>query len=198
MRSMMRNFNIKFPLLVLVLLPGLAYAHVGVEHVSGWLAGIQHPFSGLDHLCAMVAVGLWARQTGGRTLWALPLTFVSVMALGGVLGMMAISLPFIEGGILLSLLILGFLVAFSIQLPLIASAAIVGMFALFHGYAHGAEMPHSISGLVYALGFMLATLILHVMGIAAASGLVKIGRPQWLRLTGALITMFGGTLYFVG
>ncbi|MDP1658851.1 MAG: HupE/UreJ family protein [Methylotenera sp.] len=198
MWPMMRAFKFTPLLLILVLLLGLAYAHVGAEHTSGWMAGMQHPFSGLDHLCAMVAAGLWARQLGGRAVWFVPCTFVLVMALAGLLGMVSIPLPFIEGGILLSLLVLGFLVALAIQLPLIVSAAIVGIFALFHGYAHGVEMPHSISGLVYALGFMFATAILHLMGIAAAAWFAKIGHPQWLRLSGAFITLFGGTLYFVG
>lgn len=96
-----------------------------------------------------------------------------------------------------SLLILGFLVVLTVQLPLNFSAAIIGIFALFHGYAHDAEMPHSISGFAYAIGFMLATAILHIAGIVVATVFTKTDRPQWLRLTGAVIALFGGTLYFV-
>jgi urease accessory protein len=181
--------------LILSFLPSLAHAHIGVGVASGWAHGVLHPFLGLDHLCAMLAVGLWARQMGGRALWAIPLNFVSVMALGGLLGMSAMSLPFIESGIFFSLIALGFLVAVAIELPLSVSAFIVGVFALFHGYAHAAEMPQSASGLFYALGFMLSTAMLHVAGILMATGLAKIGRPQWLRLMGACIAMFGGALY---
>jgi urease accessory protein len=170
---------------------------VGVGTVNGWGHGMLHPFIGLDHLCAMLAVGLWAKQMGGRAVWSIPLTFVSVMALGGLLGMTAMTLPFIEGGILLSLLVLGFLVAAAIKLPLLVSASIVAIFALFHGYAHGAEMPQNASGLVYALGFMLSTALLHMAGIAMATVLAKTGRPQWSRLIGACIAMLGGAIYLV-
>ncbi|MDD4947691.1 MAG: HupE/UreJ family protein, partial [Gallionella sp.] len=107
-------------------------------------------------------------------------------------------LPFVEGGILMSLLVLGVLVAAAVRLPLAASVALVGLFALFHGHAHGAEMPHDASGLRYALGFMLSTAALHLAGIAIASALGHIGRPQWLRLIGASVAAFGGALFFIG
>jgi urease accessory protein len=190
-------FKTVLSVLILVFLPSLAHAHIGDGVASGWSHGVLHPFLGLDHLCAMLAVGLWARQMGGRALWVIPLTFVSVMALGGLFGMTETSLHFVEGGIFFSLIALGFLVAVAIQLPLSASACIVGMFALFHGYAHVTELPKSASGLSYVLGFMLSTALLHIVGIAMATGLAKIGRLQWLRLIGACIAMFGGTLYFV-
>jgi urease accessory protein len=190
-------FKTVLSVLILSFLPSLVHAHVGVGAASGWVHGMLHPFLGLDHLCAMLAVGLWAKQMGGRATWSIPLTFVSVMALGGLLGLTAMPLPFIEGGILLSLLALGFLVAAAIQLPLLVSASIVAVFALFHGYAHGAEMPQSASGLGYALGFMLSTAMLHFAGIAMATGFARIGRPQWSRLIGACIAMLGGALYLV-
>ena len=186
-----------FSLLLLIFVPIPAYAHVGIGAASGWSHGLFHPFLGLDHLCAMLAVGLWAGQMGGRAVWLAPLTFVSVMALGGVLGVAAIPLPFIEGGILMSLLVLGVLIAAAIRLPLLVSLATVGLFALFHGYAHGAEMPHSASGLTYALGFMLSTAALHLTGIGMANWLGRTGRAQWLRLAGATIALFGGALYLV-
>ncbi len=187
-----------FVLITALLAPGLAFAHVGIGEASGWAHGVFHPFMGLDHLCAMIAVGLWATQLGGRALWLTPLTFVCVMALGGLLGMAAIPLPFVEGGILMSLLVLGVLIAAAIRLPLIACLALVGLFALFHGYAHGAEMPHSASGLGYATGFVLATAALHLTGIGMATMFAKTGRAQWLRLAGASIALFGGALFFVG
>jgi len=190
-------FKIVLSVLILIFLPSLAHAHIGEGIASGWGHGVLHPFLGLDHLCAMLAVGLWARQMGGRALWAIPLTFVSVMALGGLLGMSAMPLPFIEGGIFFSLFALGFLVAVAIQLPLSVGVGIVAVFALFHGYAHVAEMPESASGLGYALGFMLSTALLHFAGIAMATGLANINRSQWLRLIGACISMLGGALYLV-
>jgi urease accessory protein len=191
-------FKAVFLLLILTLLPNLAFAHIGVGEASGWTHGMLHPFLGLDHLCAMFAVGLWAKQLGNHAVWCVPLTFVFVMAFGGVLGIAAIPLPFIEAGILLSLLVLGLLVATAIQLPLFVCVVIVAIFALFHGYAHGVEMPQSMSGLTYALGFMFSTTVLHATGIAIATGLAKVGRPQWLRLIGGLIAMLGGALYLVG
>ncbi len=190
-------FKTVLSVLILSFLPSLAHAHIGVGVTSGWAHGVLHPFLGLDHLCAMLAVGLWARQMGGRALWTIPLTFVTVMALGGLLGMTEMSLPFIEGGIFFSLIALGLLVAVAIQLPLSVSAGIIGVFALFHGYAHVTELSKNTSGLSYASGFMLSTALLHVAGIAMATGLAKIDRLQWLRLIGACIAVFGGTLYFV-
>ncbi len=183
---------------LLILVPNFAFAHTGIGQAAGWAHGMLHPFTGLDHLCAMIAVGLWAQQLGGRAVWLVPLTFVSVMASGGLLGMNAIELPFIEGGILASMLVLGVLIAAAIRLPLIASLTLVGFFALFHGYAHGAEMPRGASGLSYALSFMLSTAALHLTGIGMATLLAKTGRVQWLRLAGASIVLTGGALCFAG
>ena len=123
------------------LVPSLAHAHVGVGETSGFAHGFGHPLSGLDHICAMVAVGLWAAQMGGRAIWAVPLTFVTVMAFGGLLGMMHVDVPFIETGIVVSVLTLGVFIAAAVRLPLIASIIVVGLFAICHGHAHGAEMP---------------------------------------------------------
>ncbi|MDP1594334.1 MAG: HupE/UreJ family protein [Gallionella sp.] len=179
--------------------PNIAHAHVGTGEAVGWAHGMLHPFIGLDHLCAMVAVGMWAAQTGGRALWSAPLTFLGVLALGGLLGMAALPPVVeggIEGGILASLLVLGVLIAAAVRLPLAASLALVGLFALFHGYAHGGEMPHSTSGLSYALGFMLSTAALHGVGIGMATLLAKTGRLHYLRLAG--VALFGGALLFVG
>ena len=175
--------------------PSLAHAHAGAGEASGWMHGLLHPFSGLDHVCAMLAVGLWAAQMGGRAVWRVPLTFVSVMALGGLLGMMDIPVPFVEAGIVMSLLVLGVLIAAAVRLPLLASTAIVGVFALFHGYAHGAEMPQSASGLGYALGFMLATASLHGMGIVPALLVNNMGRAKLVRYAGALVAFCGGYIW---
>src|SRR5262249_40499247 len=153
------------PLLLIAAFPSLAHAHVGVGPASGLLNGLAHPTTGLDHICAMITVGLWAAQRGGRAIWMIPLAFVTVMAVGGALGMVAISPPFVEQGIVAWLLVLGLLVAAAVRLPLAASVILVGLFALFHGHAHGAEMPDTAAGLAYGLGFILATACLHTIGV---------------------------------
>ncbi|OGS80830.1 MAG: urease accessory protein [Gallionellales bacterium GWA2_55_18] len=174
-----------------LLLPSFAYAHVGAGEASGFMHGLAHPIGGLDHICAMLAVGLWATQMGGRSLWAVPLTFVGVMALGGALGTPGIGLPFVEQGIVLSVLLLGVLIAASVRLPLWLSSGMVGTFALWHGYAHGAEMPELASGIGYTLGFMLATALLHAAGIAFGLGMQRISRERLVQAAGAGIALCG-------
>lgn len=174
---------------VLMLLPSFAYAHVGVGEASGFLHGLAHPLGGLDHVCAMLAVGLWAAQMGGRSLLALPLTFVGAMALGGALPMLGVGLPFVGQGILLSVLLTGILIAAQVRLSLILSASLVGLFALWHGYAHGAEMPPSASGIGYAMGFMVATATLHLSAIAFGLGMRQ--RERVIRFAGAGIAFCG-------
>ncbi len=174
-----------------LLLPSFAYAHAGAGEASGFLHGFTHPAGGLDHVCAMLAVGLWAAQMGGRSVWAVPLTFVGVMALGGALPMLGISLPLVEQGIVLSVLLLGVLIAASIRLPLWLSGSMVGLFALWHGHAHGAEMPELVSGVGYALGFMLATASLHVAGIVFGLGMQRLSRERLTQAAGAGIALCG-------
>src|SRR5690349_2454575 len=142
-----------FTAIAVVLGPSSAFAHSGVSPAHDLLHGLEHPLTGLDHILAMFAVGLWAAGRGGGAIWLVPLTFVGVMTVGGGIGMSGFSLPFVEPGIVLSVIILGVFVAAAIRLPLSLSAAIVGLFALVHGYAHGAEIPSTASGLSYALGF---------------------------------------------
>ena len=178
--------------------PSLAHAHIGVGEVHGFMYGLTHPLGGLDHVCAMIAVGLWAAQMGGRAVWLVPLTFVAVMAMGGVLGMADVPLAFAEQGIVMSLLVLGVLIAAAVRLPLAVSVVMVGVFALCHGYAHGVEMPQSASGFTYATGFILATVLLHASGICIALFAKGIGRAQWLRFAGVAITICGGSLWFAG
>jgi urease accessory protein len=175
-----------------MLLPNLALAHSGTG--GGLMHGVLHPFTGLDHLFAMIAVGLWAAQLGGRATWLVPLTFVVVMAVGGMLGMAGISLPFAEAGIVASLLVLGVLIAAWVRLPLIASMTLVGIFALFHGFAHGVEMPEGTSG--YMPGFMLSTVVLHLTGIGIQICLDRVGYVT--RLVGVSVSLFGGMLCFAG
>ncbi|RUV17925.1 HupE/UreJ family protein [Mesorhizobium sp. M7A.F.Ca.MR.245.00.0.0] len=148
-----------------------AYAHVGIGTASSFTAGFMHPLSGLDHMTVMVAVGLWAALKGGKALLAWPAAFVGVMLVGGALGMLHMPLPFVEPGILASVVTLGLLVALAIDLPVSAGVAIIGLFALFHGHAHGTEVPENAGGLEYMAGFAIATLLLHAAGIAAGLGL---------------------------
>jgi len=177
-------------------LPSFAHAHIGAGEASGWMHGLSHPFSGLDHVCAMIAVGLWAAQMGGRAVWRVPLAFVSVMMLGGLLGMTAIPVPFIEAGIIMSLLVLGVLIAAAVRLPVLVSSAMIGVFALFHGYAHGAEIPQHVEGIDYAAGFMLATALLHASGIGMALFLKQLGRAKLLRVAGGAVVSCGLYLWF--
>jgi urease accessory protein len=171
-----------------------AQAHTGFS-ANGFTHGFMHPISGLDHTLAMIAVGLWAAQLASngskRAVWLVPLSFVSMMVIGGILGISGIELSFVEQGILASVLVLGALVLAGVRLPITASAATVGVFALFHGHAHGAEMPATSSGLTYALGFAFATALLHASGIAL--GLIAQRRLSSLalRVAGAAVTLGG-------
>ena len=150
---------------VLLLAPGVAFAHPGHGEVSSLLAGFIHPFNGIDHLLAMTAVGLFAAHLGVRALWAVPATFVAMMALGGIFGTAGLSLPFVETAIALSVLVLGVVMLLGMAPPVLAAMALVGIFAIFHGQAHGNEMPADSSGIVYGAGFMVATALLHGLGI---------------------------------
>lgn len=181
-------------LALIALAPAAAWAHTGVGATSGFANGFAHPLLGWDHLLAMLAVGIWGAQRGGRAVWLLPLTFVAVMVLGGVLGLVGAPLPGVEAGILASVLILGALIALARRFPLGAGVALVALFAIFHGHAHGTEMPHAASALGYALGFSSATALLHIGGIALPTMLRRrIGERQltWVRYTGAGISLAG-------
>jgi urease accessory protein len=143
-----------------------ALAHVQTGQAAGFLTGLLHPISGLDHVLAMVAVGLWGAQLGAPAIWLLPVTFPIVMALGGFLGLLGVPLPGVEAGIAASAILLGAAVMTERRLPLYAAATLVGFFAVFHGHAHGTELPPGQSGLLYSLGFVVATGCLHAIGIA--------------------------------
>ena len=172
----------------LALMPTLAHAHPGHGAGTGGIGwGLAHPFTGLDHILAMIAVGLWAVQLGRRALWLLPLSFVSAMAAGAALGMGGVSLPFVEPAILASGIVLGALVAFATRLPLGASAALVAVAALFHGQSHGSEMPADASGFLAALGFVIATAMLHASGILAGLMLQGIAQQRIIRAAGVAI-----------
>jgi len=168
---------------------GTALAHAPGAGEGGLAAGFAHPLLGLDHVMAMVAVGLWASQLGGRALWLVPASFVAVMAVGAALAQ-ATALPAVELGIIGSLVVLGALVAFSARLPVAAGALTVGIFALFHGHAHGAEMPAG-SAALFAFGFVAATAVLHGIGVAAGLYWCRTASGWLVRASGAAVAATG-------
>lgn len=181
----------------LLLAPSVAFAHPGHGEDGSLLAGFIHPFSGIDHLLAMTAVGLFAAHLGGRALWAVPATFVAMMALGGVFGAAGVSLPFAETAIALSVLVFGFVIFSGMTPPVLAAMALVGIFAIFHGHAHGTEMPVGGSGVVYGIGFMVATTLLHGFGITlglAIRWFDDVPRPRAMQACGVAIVLIGAGL----
>jgi urease accessory protein len=168
---------------------GAAFAHVGEHGAGGLTAGLAHPFAGLDHLLAMVAVGAWAAQLGGRWRLLLPATFVAALAAGAGAGLIGIPLPHVESLIALSVLALGALVAMAAKARWLWPAALVALFALFHGHAHGTEMPAFSSPGLYFAGFLAASAALHATGVAAAALLKR--RPALLRAGGAAVGLSG-------
>jgi urease accessory protein len=175
-----------------MLIPTAAFAHTGVGEAHGFVSGFAHPLGGLDHILAMVTVGIFAWQLGGRALWLVPGSFVLAMAAGATLGMAGIPLPFVEFVVAASVIVLGAVVAFARGAPIAIAMGIVALFAIFHGHAHGSEMPLDAAGGAYAAGFMLATALLHAAGIAlgCAIGRVADGRAGY-QLGGALVALSG-------
>lgn len=152
-------------LIAAALAPSIALAHVETGQVAGFLAGFAHPISGMDHMLAMVAVGLWGAVLGPPAIWVLPVAFPLVMAVGGLLGLLGIPLPGVEIGIAASAIVLGTMVLAEIRPPVWIAALIVAVFAVFHGHAHGRELPEGAGALLYSLGFVVATGLLHAIGI---------------------------------
>jgi urease accessory protein len=170
-------------LFMLACWPLLGWAHAESGRADGLLAGLQHPVSGLDHVLAMVAVGLWGAQLGAPAIWLLPLTFPLVMAFGGMFGLMGVPLPGAEVGIALSALVLGLAIVTAWRPALWAAAGVVGFFAIFHGHAHGTELSAGANGLAYSLGFVAATGALHACGIGI--GVIQRWNPGQLALRAA-------------
>lgn len=169
MNSPNRRITILIPsfiILLLVISPSTASAHDIQGTIGGFTSGFKHPLTGLDHIVAMVAVGLWGAFIGGRAMWLLPVVFPVVMAFGGALGVLGVPFPAVETGIALSGIVLGAMVAFAARPPLWIAAVIVGIFAIFHGYAHGAELPEAANAITFAMGFVISTGLLHLCGIA--------------------------------
>jgi urease accessory protein len=177
----------------LMLAPATAFAHTGLDHAHGFAQGLAHPLGGFDHILAMVAVGALGWQLGGRAVWLLPATFVSLMALGGLFGLAGGQLPAVELAIAASVLVFGSMLALEMRAPVLVVAALAGLFAVFHGYAHGSEMPFEVSVATYAAGFVLATAFLHLVGIALGSlnaHLAQAGRVAF-RLGGGATALAG-------
>ncbi len=186
-------FN-KFTGLVIVFLFGMwtiAFAHTGQGHIDGFISGFTHPIFGWDHVVAMVAVGMWGAFLGKPAIWKLPIVFPLVMAFGGVLGVLSFPIPAVETGIAVSAIILGGVVAAAARFPLWIATLIVGFFAIFHGHAHGTELPQAANPLAYSVGFVLSTGLLHLFGIAFGA-LVKWPTGQLVvRVSGGAIAIAG-------
>ncbi|WP_457585518.1 HupE/UreJ family protein [Ensifer canadensis] len=173
-----------------------AFAHLNPQEHGSFAAGFSHPLFGLDHILVMVAVGLWAAQIGGRALWVVPTAFVAMMAAGFALATAGIDLPFVEPAILASVVALGLLVAMAVRLDASVSAAVVGLFALFHGHAHGGELG-SAGALPFAIGFLIATAALHAAGIGLGVALGRLsGGGTLSRVLGGITALAGTALIF--
>jgi urease accessory protein len=189
------RFRIFSCFLILMIVPRIIFAHVETGKAAGFISGFHHPISGWDHIAAMVAVGLWGAQLGAPAIWLLPVAFPMMMAIGGFLGLIGVPLPAVEIGIGISAVVLGTMVVLEIKPLLFVAVLIVGIFAIFHGYAHGAELAPGTSALAYSLGFVVSTGCLHGVGILI--GLIhkwETGRCV-VRIAGCLIAAAG--VFFV-
>jgi urease accessory protein len=192
----LRIARLSLATLALLALPAVALAHsgsaAGMHHGSSFIAGFGHPFTGLDHLVMMIAVGIWSAMAA-RRIWLAPAAFAGMLGVGALLGMLALAWPGLEAAIAASLLAIGLLLLTRAQLSAVAGAALVGGFALFHGFAHGAELSGTYSAAAALSGMLLGTLLLHVAGIAA--GLLLRSRDlAWSRALGGAIALFGASL----
>lgn len=166
---------------LLTLASNEVFAHTGVNITYGFSNGFGHPLAGLDHVLVMIAIGVFAANLGGRAVWLIPASFLWTMAVGGVLGMWGLKLPLAETVIAISVIVLGAAVALQWSLPIRVAMAMVGVFAVFHGYAHGAEMHSDKAGLSYAIGFVSATALLHLIGLGIGLSVEKAGNAYLLR-----------------
>jgi urease accessory protein len=173
----------------------MALAHTQGAVGGGVLTGFLHPMKGPDHMLAMLAVGMWGAQLGSPCIWALPIAFPMIMALGGVLGILGLQIPVVEPVIAASVIVLGSLIALAARPPVFVATAVVGIFAIFHGYAHGAELPEGVGSLAYSLGFVVSTGLLHLTGILIGF-VTKLPRGEkLLRTAGGLIGAAGLYLF---
>lgn len=178
-----------------------AWAHPGSDHLHGFAEGLAHPLTGIDHVLAMLAVGLLAAQLGGRAIWTTPLSFLGMMLCGGILGLTGASLPFSKVGIAAAVVVFGLTLSLGIGLSRLTAAALVGVFAVFHGYGHGIEMPGSAISLLYAIGFLATSGLLHlggiVLGLTARRAAIA-NRPVLFRALGGSFALVGAALLFRG
>ena len=182
-------------LLVVVLFPGIAFSHTSEGLAGGALNGFFHPMNGLDHVLAMLAVGMWGAQLGAPYLWALPVAFPMIMAMGGVLGILGIYLPLVEPGIVVSVIALGLLIAFRTRPPVVFAALIVSCFAVFHGYAHGTELPDRAGAMFYSFGFVVSTGLIHLAGVLIGLVTLLPSGHKLLRAGGGAIGLTGLYLF---
>jgi urease accessory protein len=180
-------------ILASLLFPTAAFAHPDISHAAGLLHGFEHPLGGVDHILAMVAVGVFAFVLGGRALLLVPLSFVGMMTVGFMLGANGINLPFVELGIALSSVVIGGAAALGRPMPMAGAMTLVGVFAIFHGHAHGAEMPADVGGALYVAGFIAATALLHLIGIAVALGVSKLVGKY-----GRIVAQVAGGIFALG
>ncbi len=169
----------------------VAWAHIGDGSAGGFVSGLHHPVSGLDHMLAMVAVGLWGAQLGMPAIWVLPVAFPMMMAIGGFLGLVGLPLPGTEVGIALSAVVLGIMVLGEVRAKLAVAMIVVAVFAVFHGHAHGTELPEGQSALLYSIGFVIATGLLHAVGIGIGSIHRWKSGQMVLRASGAAVLVGG-------
>ncbi len=179
-------------LFALMTLPAHAHGNAGD---GGFITGFNHPVLGFDHLLAMLSVGILSTQLGGKAIWRVPAAFVLFMAFGGMLGILSVSVPFVEAGIALSVLLLGLALVFDRALPQLLAMLFVGFFAIFHGHAHGTEMPSIANPIFYALGFLAGTIVIHLGGVVLGFGLQKLSaKRRMVRASGVGIAAIGGYL----
>lgn len=184
-------------LLVLLATVSVAFAHSDEGAGGGFISGFTHPLFGWDHVAAMVAVGIWGAFLGRPAIWILPVVFPLVMAFGGVLGIFGVPVPAIETGIAVSSIVIGLMIVLAMRAPLWVAAVIVGIFAIFHGHAHGTELPGSVSPLAYSIGFVISTGLLHVAGIAFGE-LMRLPKGEWIVRAGGGVIALAGVGFLTG
>ena len=189
------NFHAVLGAVMLAFVPAIASAHQETGQAAGFLSGFMHPISGFDHVLAMVAVGLWGAVLGSPAIWVLPVAFPVVMAFGGLMGLLGIPVPGVEIGIAASAIVLGAMVLAQLRPPLWLAATLVAFFAIFHGHAHGRELPEGASALLYSLGFVVATGLLHLVGILLGEAHRWAAGRQAVRAAGGGVALAG--LFFL-
>ena len=191
----MKRWHLGITAIAIMFLAQTAQAHISAVHDASWSVGLAHPFTGLDHMLAMLAIGLWAAQNHGARRWIIPLTFLVTMIVGAFLFEAGIELPLVEAGIASSVLILGLLIASAARLSVTLSLMLVAVFAAFHGYAHASELPQTAAALSYGSGFLFATALLHGLGFAIGALMQRTTNPLWFRTLGGGIAVAGLVLW---